>query len=144
MADQYHVFVYGTLKVGGYFATQFDKFRTKSIDARLRGYKLMDLGAYPAIIESDNHADMVYGELHSYDSFPSVQRAMDMIEGYKPNDPEGGLYCRKRELAEGADAVMHHVFVYYMDKDSEIGKRIMSSANVIPEGVWHLRPMRAS
>ncbi len=84
------VFVYGTLKVGGHFATQFDDSRISVIRARVTG-KLYNTGYnYPAAVFNST-IDNIYGEVHKYPS--SILSQLDAIEGYC-GEGKNNLYNR--------------------------------------------------
>ena len=58
-------FVYGTLKVGGRFATRFDHLRRQSVKGVVEGMTLYNLGWYPGIKPGKG---VVCGEVHEYDN----------------------------------------------------------------------------
>ena len=78
------VCVYGTLKRGGALHSPLDKSKFLGC-ARLRGYAMLHLGAFPGIVPSDEEAsvpkekDFVYGEV--FEVTDEVLDALDQIEG---------------------------------------------------------------
>ena len=97
MCDKF--FVYGTLKVGGYFAKKFDALRTSNKPAKLKGFDLYRIGSstdswFPGVIPGDG---VVTGELHEYDkkATKEVLTGMDRIEGFDPKNPKHSFYRRE-------------------------------------------------
>ncbi|MBI2834415.1 MAG: gamma-glutamylcyclotransferase [Acidobacteria bacterium] len=87
------VFFYGTLMAG------FDRRRRLGIDEYLeyvgRGWiaaMLFDLGIYPAAVPDPD--GRVWGEAYKMTESATVLRALDEIEGYRPDDPDRSLYTR--------------------------------------------------
>ncbi len=87
------IFVYGTLKEGGYFANNFDTARLSSRRATLAG-TMLSMGSFPGVILNGN--GVVLGEIHEYGNVDSVLRALDCIEGCSgAEENTGDLYHRK-------------------------------------------------
>ena len=121
-------FVYGTLKVGGRFAKQFDGDRINSVKAEIDGYDLFNLGTFPGIKPG---VGKVVGELHEYKNTEEVTRAMDSIEGYHP-EIRDGMYLRRRVSVrtETGEVKEANVYVYNF--------RITEHARKIESGIWEL------
>jgi gamma-glutamylcyclotransferase (GGCT)/AIG2-like uncharacterized protein YtfP len=88
------VFFYGTLM------TPFNRTGRLRIDEQLsflgRGAinaVLFDLGIYPAAVPASD--GWVLGEVYEMRHPTIVLEALDEVEGYRPEDPEIGLYTRK-------------------------------------------------
>jgi gamma-glutamylcyclotransferase (GGCT)/AIG2-like uncharacterized protein YtfP len=127
-------FVYGTLKVGGHFAKDFDPFRIHSNKANLLGHDLYNLGWFPGIVPGPGK---VIGELHEYKNPDIVQRAMDRIEGYT-GDPANSLFVRKLvtvTVNETGEKVTCNAYVFNRDPSG--------NAKKIDNGVWELSGTRA-
>ena len=94
-----NVFVYGTLKVGGYFSynSVFNENRVCTRVGYIRA-RLYDLGNFPGIKLSRYKKDVVHGEIHRYKNIENVLERMDWIEGYNA-EKEGGLFVRKTVIA---------------------------------------------
>lgn len=122
-------FVYGTLKDGGHFASDFDEFREKTEVAELKGYDLFNLGWFPGIIPGNGK---VVGELHEYKNHDEVQEKMDRIEGYNPNNEEDSLYLRKEASVTTESGEKTDATIYVFNKEPGI----MSER--IEGGVWDL------
>jgi gamma-glutamylcyclotransferase (GGCT)/AIG2-like uncharacterized protein YtfP len=121
-------FVYGTLKVGGYFAKQFDDFRINTIEAEIEGYDLFDLGSFPGIKPGKGK---VIGELHEYRDPEKVTRYMDSIEGYQP-ELRDGMYLRRRIPVKTITGDIKEANVYVFNlKIPEYSKKLKS-------GIWKL------
>lgn len=121
-------FVYGTLKVGGHFAKQFDDHRVSSIKAEVEGYDLFNLGSFPGIKPGSGK---VIGELHEYREPERVTKAMDSIEGYQP-DLNDGMYLRRRVPVKTEDGkvVEANIYIYNF--------RTTGRAKKIESGIWEL------
>jgi len=121
-------FVYGTLKVGGRFAKQFDNLRVSSVKAEVNGYDLFNLGSYPGIKPGSG---TVIGELHEYKDPEGVTKDMDRIEGYQP-ELKDGMYLRRRVpvKTEAGEIVEANIYVYNF--------RVTGRAKQIESGVWEL------
>ena len=124
-----YFFVYGTLKVGGYFSFEFEPFRLLSIPATLEGYDLFDLGSFPAIKEGKGK---VIGELHKYKGLSFVQARIDQIEGYNAEHPPGSLYLRKRRNVKTEEGNIIEANVYVFNDD------IPLRARRIENGIWKI------
>ena len=121
-------FVYGTLKVGGLFATQFDDFRINSVNAEIEGYDLFDLGSFPGIKPGNGK---VIGELHEYRNPEEVTKNMDRIEGYQP-ELKDGMYLRRRVSVKTEDGKIKETNIYVFNL------RIPDRAKKITSGIWKL------
>jgi gamma-glutamylcyclotransferase (GGCT)/AIG2-like uncharacterized protein YtfP len=93
------VFVYGTLKMSGHFARQFDKYRLHSEPAKVKG-QIWDLGSYPGM--TPHEVFHVSGQLHTYSDPVLVMDKMDMIEGVYNNTAKD-LFYRERVLVTSLD-----------------------------------------
>lgn len=81
------IFVYGTLKVGGFFAQNFDQVRRSSQKASIKGTMFSVHDSYPAVVlEGDMD---IQGEVHEYDDINAVLQQLDHIEGCVGE----GAYC---------------------------------------------------
>ncbi len=124
-------FVYGTLKEGGHFATDFDGVRLGSEVAKLDGYNLFKLGWFPGIVPGDGE---VTGELHEYEDPDKTQKTMDAIESYFPDNEKESLYLR-REVAvttETGETITAIAYIFNGDMNA-FGK-----AKKVEGGVWDL------
>ena len=132
MSETDYFFVYGTLKVGGYYASDFDRLRVTAEIATIKGYDLFNLGSFPAIVEGDGE---VHGELHEYAHPGVVTSIMDEIEGFN-GDSESSLYARKRIKIDvdsrcGGKTVDAIVYVF--------AQEIPEGASKIEDGIWRLK-----
>jgi len=122
-------FVYGSLKIGGYFADQFDEKRKECTKASIKGFNLYNLGAFPAIVKGDGE---VYGELHTFskDDVKSVTARFDMIEGFYEEDKKQSLYIREsmNVVTENGKIEKANIYIFnddltdYKDKIIKSGK----------------------
>lgn len=87
------IFVYGTLKEGGFFAKEFDTSRLSSKRATITG-TMLSMGSFPGIIL--NGESVITGEVHEYGNFDNVLSAIDYIEGCSgAKENAEDLYHRK-------------------------------------------------
>jgi gamma-glutamylcyclotransferase (GGCT)/AIG2-like uncharacterized protein YtfP len=121
-------FVYGTLKVGGHFAKQFDRFRVNSVKAEVVGYDLFNLGSFPGIKPG---AGKVIGELHEYREPEKVTKAMDSIEGYVP-EVKDGMYIRKRVSVKTETGEIKEANIYIFNL------KVPERAKKLESGIWEL------
>jgi gamma-glutamylcyclotransferase (GGCT)/AIG2-like uncharacterized protein YtfP len=119
------IFFYGTLMAG------FDRRRRAGIDdkltyvgrAHIRGH-LYDLGIYPAAVPAPD--GQVWGEVYRTDAPGDVLRALDDIEGYRPEDPDKGLYARQRAQVIFPDGLAEQAWVYFYNAPLGQAQRIES------------------
>lgn len=107
-------FVYGTLKKDycNHRLLGMSKFVGKG---EIRGFKLYDIGEFPAIKESFNGNDVVEGELYHVDE--KTLAALDCLEG------EGYLYKRRETIAYAGTKEIN-VFVYIYLRELRSAKRL--------------------
>ena len=86
------IFVYGTLKVGGYFAEQFDDRRLSSAPATAKGTMYETTGNFPAAIFGGENT--IIGELHFFEDINWILGELDYIEGSSPHGNKHDLYNR--------------------------------------------------
>lgn len=126
------VFVYGTLKIGGFFGKEFDKYRTSAVPATVKGtiYHISALfpTSFPGLkLEDDG---IVHGELHSFDRFEDVVMAIDQIEQYFEDYPEESIYIRK-EMDVETTAGVEKAYVYEYNGPIDGYKKVKS-------GIWEI------
>jgi len=129
MAGKVKIFVYGTLKVGGYYASNFDNVRIDVKRAMVPG-KIYDGAGYPRL-RLDDDEKLVYGELHTYEEGDDVLHLMDQIEGYQPKG-NNNLYNRKKVkvLLENGESEEAYVYEYASD--------LSGRAKVVESGKWEI------
>ncbi len=121
-------FVYGTLKVGGRFAKQFDSARLNSVKAEVEKFDLFDLGSFPGIKPGTGK---VVGELHEYKDPEKVTHSMDMIEGYQP-ELRDGMYLRRRVQVKTEAGEIKEANIYVFNF------KVPKHAKKIESGCWPL------
>lgn len=120
--DQLHVFVYGTLKPGGYFYPHYCEGKVvANVEAIALGI-LYDLPmGYPALTPGEN---WVYGYVLSFADF-GVLAALDELEGYDPNgSPQENEYERSPTAVYTLDHdPLGTVWAYWMtaEKAEQLG-----------------------
>ncbi|HEY7790084.1 MAG TPA: gamma-glutamylcyclotransferase family protein [Vicinamibacterales bacterium] len=105
------VFFYGTLMQG------FSRPGRTSLEANLhmigRGAiqaALFDVGIYPAAVPTAD--GRVWGEAYRMSDPDGVLRALDGIEGYRPDDPDTSLYTRIEMPVTLEDGRLETAWVY--------------------------------
>ena len=134
------VFVYGTLKPGGFYHNRFcGPFKFDSVEAYTLG-KLFDFPqlGYPGALEDEN--SRIKGILlRFYNPESAVLRKLDYLEGYDPHQaPEKNEYYRKQvpifRTAISAKP-SESAWCYFMDT-----RTISKLGGIyIPDGFWSLR-----
>ena len=128
--DTVKIFVYGTLKVGGLFSDEFNRFRLDTKPAFIDSYLMFDFGKFPGIVYSKGSKSMVYGELHTYSDPKSVLELMDYIEGYYPNNKKSSLFLRKYvKVSLESEKVKAFTYVYASFSATK-------SFKLIKDGIW--------
>jgi gamma-glutamylcyclotransferase (GGCT)/AIG2-like uncharacterized protein YtfP len=95
------VFVYGTLMRGGRYHGLLARARHLGAARTTSGYRLYDLGPYPAMIREGD--GVVTGELYEVDAATLVE--LDRLEGH----PD--LYLRQTVELDGGEVVTTYLFV---------------------------------
>jgi len=122
-------FVYGTLKVGGFFARNFDEHRISVVKGEVKNMDLFSLGSFPTIKEGKGK---VIGEIHQYDFEQEILEAFDRIEGYKEGKEEHSLYLRKEIDVETEDKKTVKAIIYVLNGD------LPYYARKIKSGIWNI------
>jgi gamma-glutamylcyclotransferase (GGCT)/AIG2-like uncharacterized protein YtfP len=135
MSKKGYIFVYGTLKVGGHFAKQFDKNRLSSVPATAKGVMYEASGWYPAVIFGGD--DDVIGELHEYADIEWVLQELDYIEGSSKYGNKHDLYNRHMVVItlESGEEVEAHTYEY---------NRSVENLKVCENGIWDIHAERSA
>lgn len=122
--DEYLVFVYGTLKAGRSnhrFLEDATFLGAAFTEANV--WKMLDLGAFPALVESHGNSPSIIGELYAIDG--AGLKLLDSLEGY----PE--FYNRKKiEIYVAGRSAVYEALVYYMVEPPA------NCHQTIESGVW--------
>lgn len=86
------VAVYGTLKRNKSNHDVLGDSRYLGTD-NIRNFDMYDLGAFPAIIESEYPTALVVAEF--FEVSDEILESVDILEGYNAESPEKSLYLRK-------------------------------------------------
>jgi len=83
------IFVYGTLRTGGYFSNSLVEAANKHL-CKVVGVEMYNLNAYPGVIITKNPYHYIEGEVIDYsnlsnDEWESVLTTLDIIEGVDYN-----------------------------------------------------------
>jgi gamma-glutamylcyclotransferase (GGCT)/AIG2-like uncharacterized protein YtfP len=130
--DTVKFFVYGTLRVGGHFAKQFDKARISSTPAKLKGQLFNVSGWFPGIVLGGD--EDVYGEVHEYSDGKRVKSIFDSIEGYSEGR-ESNMYNRMEVEVVTAEGDTIKAFAYEFGKPEQL----LESGNKIENGKWEVK-----
>jgi len=124
-SDLVNIFVYGTLKVGGYYAGYFDQVRLCSVPCTIKGalYRITG-GWFPGLILDETRT--VHGELHVYKNAKKVIALMDTIEGVS-----SGLFRKETVNVKIEDNKNKEAIVYVFN-------HIITENNavIIETGTW--------
>jgi gamma-glutamylcyclotransferase (GGCT)/AIG2-like uncharacterized protein YtfP len=119
------VFFYGTLMSG------FRREGRTRLDAMLahegRGWiraALFDLGIYPAAIPAAD--SRVWGEVHRMLETDAVLAALDVIEGFRPGEPDASLYRREEATVTFDDGHEATAWTYFYNAPLGRAQRIES------------------
>ncbi len=120
------VFFYGTLMTG------FDRRRRAGIDERSLVYQgrgfiraaLFDLGIYPAAVPDPE--GRVWGEVYQMREPRATLAALDMIEGYCPEEPDASLYTRLETPIVLEDGTTDSGWAYFYNAPLGRAERIVS------------------
>jgi gamma-glutamylcyclotransferase (GGCT)/AIG2-like uncharacterized protein YtfP len=127
-----YVFVYGTLKVGGALAWQFDHVRLNSQKAQFEG-TLLNLGPFPAVVPYPGRT--VCGELHEYGDIDNIIEHMDSVEGYVGPGHRNNLFERREVIVTAEDGKEVKAIIYMLAH--ELPQHKMDELK-IESGVWEL------
>lgn len=119
-------FVYGTLKVGGHFASYFDAYRIESVTGKVKG-RLFNAGAFPAAVHGKGQ---ISGELHTYKNGTEILSAFDQIEGFDYEGSPGNLYNREIIEVETENGTEEAIMYFFNGKTENLRE--------IKEGVWKM------
>lgn len=131
-----YVFTYGTLRPGQSNAGLIKGLHADTQAARLTGYTLWAWHGYgfPYAFAADGKE--VLGDVYSFtsDRFGEALSRLDMLEGYRPEQPEASHYLRQRVQVQLVDASMLTVFVYIANPRTVIRR------GLVPIGAdWNAR-----
>lgn len=115
------IFVYGTLKIGGYYSKYIDRYRHSSEIATLRG-TLFDAEYFPVLIEKGNN--VIHGELHIYKNPEIVLSIIDRIEGFIDKRSENNLFVRKKAIIQLKNNGECLAYVYFFTHNTNGMKQI--------------------
>lgn len=140
-----YCFVYGTLKRGGRFdSPEFQEARKLEIPVALPGARLYDLGSFPTIRLTDDHNEIVYGEIHGYedDTWDWVSRRMDMIEGFRQDSPDTSLFNKVQIpiqfTSDDADQVEEAQCTVYHLTDQNWERMNSEDRALVESGEWQI------
>lgn len=122
------VFVYGTLKQGGYFASRFDKFRLSNKLGKTKGTMFNVFNSYPGLVLTGNTE--IKGEVHVYSNAKTVEEALDRIEGFNFKGCITNLYDKQKIIVNTEDGE-EECLVYIYARD-------VSKLEQILDGEWKL------
>lgn len=132
MKNHGHVFVYGTLKEGGYYSKSFDEERVSAKPAKLTGATMFDLGHFPGIVIDG--VGTVRGELHLYKEFTDVVRRFDRIEGHRKRNHDGNLYNKHVVEVETEDGEKVKAMVYTLNTH----RISVEGREKVEDGTWQI------
>ncbi len=124
---------YGTLRQGerAYIELGLESRLTALGTVRIRG-KLLDLGAYPGLVEGDGE---VTGELYDLPD-PTILGELDFYELFDPANPETSEFIRRRVRLAEPD---RDAWVYFHNPDGVSPLAQAPAHRVITSGDWKRR-----
>jgi gamma-glutamylcyclotransferase (GGCT)/AIG2-like uncharacterized protein YtfP len=117
-------FVYGTLKEGGCFAKDFDKFRVSSEKAKIDNMALYKVGWFPGIIPGNGSVE---GELHEYKNVDMVTQIMNRIEGCSGSKSDLFRCERHNVMTVSGKEIEANVYIFNQET---------KHAKLIENGIW--------
>ncbi len=125
--DLIKVFVYGTLKVGGHFATSFDAVRKECVEGSIQGtlYNISG-GFFPGVVLKGDHT--IHGEIHTYSHGEDCLDKLDRIEGVNGDE---GLYIRTTIDVLLEDGTTEEAIIYLYNQE-------ITDDEVIEDGNWKI------
>lgn len=133
--EKIKVFVYGTLRAGEHNDHRLEDAEFVGYGTLLGGYKMIDLGSFPAVVEDEGAEWAMAGEVYEVDE-RTLLGSLDNLEGVDRRDPEDrngesrGIYYR-RELDVIVDDEPVKAWVYLMREH-----RTWGDAEEIGGGDW--------
>lgn len=123
------IFVYGSLKKGFYNHSLIEPFE-KIADGTING-KMYSLGAFPAIVLTNDPNELIHGEVYDVNTVSGLRR-LDCLEGYDPNS-EDNFYDRVPVDCETTTGEIIKVHVYcFKGRSAER----LSEKEQIKNGIW--------
>jgi gamma-glutamylcyclotransferase (GGCT)/AIG2-like uncharacterized protein YtfP len=114
-------FVYGTLKVGGFFAEQLDHIRKSVRSASLTGFDLFGVTdgpgrdpRFPAAVKGEGKIE---GEIHEFTDDTQALSIIDTIEGYDDRDLKNSYYLRKEVEVDLKTGGTETAFIYLFNRE---------------------------
>ena len=111
------VFVYGSLKQGFHNHSILQGSTLLGTHNTDKEFKMLDLGSYPAVVDSPECGFSIYGEVYEVDD--DTLRSLDFLEGCP------SFYNRKTLTTPYGEA-----WIYFLEDSSTYGNDIVHS------GVW--------
>jgi gamma-glutamylcyclotransferase (GGCT)/AIG2-like uncharacterized protein YtfP len=124
------VFVYGTLKINGYYADQFNSYRLNCLPGTVNGTMYTPHGGWPCVVL--DKGGIVHGELHKYKDYSAVLQAMNMIEGYQEGREKGNLFNRVKTEITLLNGSKVKAFIYVW------GSENIEGLIKVKDGFWEI------
>lgn len=122
-------FFYGTLMQGQSRGPIVKRLGGQVIARATIPGRLVDLGAYPGLVDLGCSDSLVHGELVKFPRVAAAMEEFDAIEGFRGFDKTGSLYGRTWIAVEDESENRHHAWTYHYQRDWQ-------NANIIPSGDW--------
>ncbi|WP_100398722.1 gamma-glutamylcyclotransferase family protein [Bacillus sp. FJAT-44742] len=120
-------FVYGTLRPGLYNYESFIRGKTiEEVPAIAKGvlYSVTG-GAFPCMRKGEEKikGDLLYISPEYYEE---VQKNLDLLEGYDPEQPEGSDYVRRTIIVESLSGKKTKAYTYYWNHPAGTAEHVSS------------------
>jgi len=120
------LFVYGTLRRGGESHHLLEQLGAVYVGKGSVAGELLDLGAFPGALKSEQPSDSVVGEVYRLRAVPRALKVLDQYEGVGPGAPITSLY--RREITRVTLEKGEHLsaWIYWLNHSPRHKRRIAS------------------
>jgi gamma-glutamylcyclotransferase (GGCT)/AIG2-like uncharacterized protein YtfP len=121
--NMHKVFVYGSLLSGMGNHRLLEKSKKLGLSHSPKGFGMIDLGYFPGAIRLDGTENRIIGEVYEVDDYTLAR--IDGLEGYRPSQPDRGLYNR---LEIDTDFGKAFIYIFNIRRDQP--------STIIEKGDW--------
>lgn len=129
MADRLPFFAYGTLLPGQPNYWLWEEAIRDLRPAKLAGYRLLDMGNYPMLVEGgDRDVEGALVTIQS-SSYGEILGRLDRLEGFDPANSNECIYRRVERIVYLEDASSARAWIYLGSADAALGARVIDSGD---------------
>lgn len=125
------IFVYGSLKKGFSNHSLISPFKQVA-KGTIQG-RMYSLGAFPAIVLSDNPEELVHGEIYDVNTEYGL-KTIDSLEGYNPDRKDNHFYLRVPTKCKTNTGEIIEVNVYCFAPEEE--SKSLNLRTKVDDGIW--------